>query len=103
MGETRPPEAAKRSSGPFRVVNAASLGERPESCHLVREVGRPGISAHADHRPSDYRYPRTQREAGIEFAEWEDRLSPIRPWMFWLAVTLCWVVFGAAAWVMVGS
>ena len=56
----------------------------------------------ADHRPSDYRYPRTQREAGIEFAEWEDRLSPIRPWMFWLAVTLCWVVFGAAAWVMVG-
>ena len=74
---------------------------------------KPGTGAHiagslAEHRPGDYRYPRTQREAGIEFAEWEDRLPPpcrptIHTWMFWLAVTACWVVFAAAAWVMVGS
>jgi hypothetical protein len=38
------------------------------------------IGAHADHRPNDFHFARTQREAGIEHLEWEDRLaSPLRP------------------------
>jgi hypothetical protein len=96
-GETRPPKEAKRSSGPFRVANAASLGERPDN--VVRLPARkPVVGIHADHRPNDYRFARDQREAGIENLEWEERLPPFRPWMFWLAVAGSWAVFGGAIW-----
>ena len=54
--------------------------------------------AHNDYRRSDYRYARDQKEAGIEELEWEERLPPLRPWMFWLAVVGSWVIFGAAFW-----
>ena len=76
----------------------------PTSPYLVREARKLGIGAKADHRVSGYRYSRTQRDAGIEFAEWENRLPPCRPtirtWMFWLAVTFCWAVFAGAVWWM---
>jgi hypothetical protein len=98
MGEPRPPEAAKGSSGPFREANAASTSERPVGC-LTLVSSRPGLTgAHSEYRRSDYRYARDQREAGIEDLEWEDRLPPMRPWMFWLAVAGSWAVFVGAFW-----
>ena len=35
------------------------------------------ISSHASYRS---KFHRTQREAGIHDAEWEDRIKPLRPW-----------------------
>jgi hypothetical protein len=29
--------------------------------------------------PKSFRFARTQREAGIEHLEWEDRMKPLRP------------------------
>ena len=60
----------------------------------------PLTGAHADYRRSDYRYARDQREAGIEDLEWEERLPPLRPWMFWLAVVGSWAIFAGAFWWM---
>lgn len=37
----------------------------------------PIIGAHAD---CGRYWPRTQREAGLEFKVWSDRLKPLRPW-----------------------
>jgi len=106
VGEPRPPEAAKGSSGPFREANGSEqqrtngLGERPGSC-LKLVSFRPGLTgAHNDYRRSDYRYARDQREAGIEDMEWEERLPPLRPWLFWLAVAGSWAIFAAAFWGM---
>ena len=56
----------------------------------------PVVGAHANYRTGDYRFARDQRQAGIEDLEWEDRLPPLRPWQFWLAVIGCWAVCGAA-------
>jgi hypothetical protein len=81
----------------------------PTSPYLVREAKKLSIGAKADHRPGDYRYPRNQREAGIEYMEWENRLKPpcrshwLHTAMFWLAVTFCWAVFAGAVWWGVGS
>ena len=102
MGEPRPPEAAKGSSGPFREANGSKqqrtngTSERPGGC-LTLVSSRPGLTgAHNEYRRSDYRYARDQREAGIEDLEWEERLPPMRPWMFWLAVVGSWAVFAGA-------
>ncbi len=58
------------------------------------------IGAHADYRPNDFHFARTQREAGIEHLEWEGRLpAPLSSNMLCLAITLCWLVFmGALVW-----
>ena len=53
---------------------------------------------------NDIRYPRTQREAGIEFQEWDDRLKPLRPWWHEIAAlifisgmcAIMWLVFAVA-------
>jgi hypothetical protein len=37
------------------------------------------ISAHADHRRSDFVFPRTQ-SLGLRDAPWECRLKPMRTW-----------------------
>jgi hypothetical protein len=60
----------------------------------IRKTSR--VGAAADYRASDYRFARDQREAGIENLEWEDRLPPFRPWMFWLAVAGSWALFAGA-------
>jgi hypothetical protein len=60
----------------------------------------PLTGAHADFRRGHYRYPRDQKEAGIEDLEWEERLPSIRGWMFWLAVAGSWAIFAAAFWAM---
>ena len=96
MGETRPPEAAKGSSGPFREVNAASTSERPGGC-LKLVSSRPNLTgAHADYRRSDYRYARDQREAGIEDLEWEERLPPMRPLDVLAGGGGVWAIFAGA-------
>lgn len=62
----------------------------------------PIAGSRAEHRPTHYRYARTQREAGIEDQEWEHRLPPpLRTGMFWLAVAASWAIFIGAAWWMV--
>jgi hypothetical protein len=76
------------------------------SPYLIREARRLNIDrpaaneplpgAAADHRANNYRFARTQREAGIENLEWEERLKPLRPWLYWLAVGACWMIFAAA-------
>ncbi|MES2293787.1 MAG: hypothetical protein V4527_10865 [Pseudomonadota bacterium] len=71
--------------------------------HVLHPKGKsrraaPLTGTHADYRRSDYRYPRDQREAGIDDLEWEERLPPLRPWMFWLAVAGSWAIFAAAFW-----
>ncbi|MGZ5927928.1 MAG: hypothetical protein ACXWLX_01835 [Rhizomicrobium sp.] len=60
----------------------------------------PVAGAHNEYRRGDYRYARDQREAGIEDLEWEERLPPLRPWLFWLAVAGSWAIFAAAFWGM---
>lgn len=72
------------------------------SPYLIREARRlkidtpaaaePLPGAASEHRPNDYRFARTQREAGIEELEWEDRITPMRPLIFWLIVTACWAI-----------
>jgi hypothetical protein len=37
------------------------------------------IGSHADYRPSDYMFPRTQSIA-LREASWESRLRPLKPW-----------------------
>jgi len=66
----------------------------PAEIHYLRKTSR--IGASYEHRPKDWRYSRDQREAGIEDQEWEDRLPPMRPWMFWLAVVGSWAIFAGA-------
>ncbi len=53
--------------------------------------------AHADYRPTDFHFARTQREAGIEHLEWEDRVAPpLSPVTLYVTAALCWLVFVAA-------
>ena len=66
----------------------------PAEIHYLRKTSR--IGASYEHRPQDWRFSRDQREAGIEDHEWEDRLPPMRPWMFWLAVIGSWTIFAGA-------
>ena len=62
---------------------------------------KPKIGAHADYDPRDLRFARTQREAGIEHLEWEERLPVIRPWMFFAISAACWIVLALGiAWMM---
>jgi len=60
--------------------------------------------AHADHRPKDFRFSRTQREAGIAHLPWDTRLSPpLRPVAYYAIATLCWVIFlTMAVWTSIG-
>ena len=64
-------------------------------------AGRAKVGANADLDPRDFRFARTQREAGIEHLEWEERIKPIRPiWAFAIAAG-CWIVLGLGiAWTM---
>jgi len=66
----------------------------PAEIHYLRKPSRVGASY--EHRPKDWRFARDQREAGIADHEWEDRLPPMRPWMFWLAVIGSWTIFAGA-------
>jgi hypothetical protein len=76
------------------------------SPYLIREARRLNIDtpaateplpgATAEHRARDYRFARTQREAGIETLEWEGRLRPLRPWLYWLAVGVCCEILALA-------
>jgi hypothetical protein len=62
---------------------------------------RIATGAKADHRARDFRFSRTQREAGIEHLEWEHRLPALRPWMFFAISAICWVVLAVGiAWTM---
>ena len=73
-------------TSPYIEQEAAKL-------RLVHPAPRaPNVGAHADHAPRDVRFPRTQREAGIEHLEWEHRLPVMRPWMFFAISAVCWVV-----------
>ncbi len=66
----------------------------PAEIYYLRKTSR--VGAAAEHRTSDYRFARDQREAGIENLEWEERLPPFQPWMFWLAVVGSWAaIIGA--------
>jgi hypothetical protein len=76
------------------------------SPYLIREArrlkidtqaaGEPLPGATAEHRTRDYRFARTRREAGIENMEWEGRLKPLKPWLYWLTVSVCWAVVAAS-------
>lgn len=54
---------------------------------------RPIIGAHAE---CSTHWSRTQREAGIEFKQWEDRLAATRPWAYDVITFVCLVGFGFA-------
>lgn len=84
---SRAPSFSLRADGELRKAGASS--------NEVREVG-----ATYEHRSKDWRFARDQRKAGIEHLEWEDRLSPMRPWAFWLAVIGSWALFAGAIWGM---
>ena len=65
------------------------------------KLGPIKAGAKADHRARDFRFSRTQREAGIEHLEWEHRLSVMRPWMFFAIAVMCWGILGLCiAWTM---
>ena len=90
------------------------MGERPAatSPYLIREakrlkIGAPQVGSRvgslvgslADHRASDYRFARDQREAEIEHLEWEGRLKPPRPYLYYLAGAMAWAIFAISfAW-----
>ena len=62
--------------------------------HHLRKTSR--VGAAAEHRAKDWRFARDQREAGVANYEWEDRLPPMRAWMFWAAVVGSWAIFAGA-------
>ena len=68
----------------------------PAEIHYLRKTSRAGCAY--EHRPQDWRFSRDQREAGIADHEWEDRLPPMRAWMFWAAVAGSWAIFAGAIW-----
>jgi hypothetical protein len=70
----------------------------PAEIHYLRKTSR--IGATYEHRPQDWRFSRDQREAGIADYPWEDRIPPMRSWVFWLAVAGSWAVFAGAIWGM---
>ena len=83
----------EREAAKLRLVHSAPRREP--------NIGASRIGASADHDPRDFRYPRTQREAGVEHLEWEDRIPAIRPWMFFAISGVCWVILGAGiAWML---
>jgi hypothetical protein len=47
----------------------------PDACRLAPRL----ISSHADHRRSDFVFPRTQSAASRN-APWQDRIKPMRSW-----------------------
>jgi hypothetical protein len=47
--------------------------------------------------PNDLRFARNQREAGIEHLQWEDRIKPLRPIAYDIALGLGVVSAVAAA------
>lgn len=44
-----------------------------------------------------FRYARTQRDAGIEYQQWEDRLKPLRPLSIDIAIGAAAIAAGVAA------
>jgi len=81
----------EREASKLRLVHSAP----PPAPH----AGATKIGSSADHNPRDFYYARTQREAGIEHLEWEERITPMRPiWAFVIAAA-CWTILGLAiAW-----
>ena len=77
------------------------LKQEAEKLRLVHsapppKTGTTRIGALADHDPRDFRFARTQREAGIEHLDWEQRIPVMRPiWIFVIAAG-CWGIFGLA-------
>ena len=64
-------------------------------------IGATQVGSLADYDPRDFRFARTQREAGIEHLEWEERLPVIRPWMFFAISAACWGILALGiAWMM---
>ena len=77
------------------------LQKEASKLRLVHAARAPIAGAHADHDPNSLRFPRSQREAGIEHLEWEERLPAIRPWMFFALSAACWGILGLAlAWTL---
>ena len=76
------------------------LTHHAEKLRLVHPAPKPPtVGAHADHDPRDFHYPRTQREAGIEHQEWENRIPPMRPIWFFAISAACWIVLAVGiAW-----
>ena len=58
----------------------------------VHQAGAHHAGSLADHNPRDWRFQRTQREAGIEHHEWENRIKPIRPIWFIVISAACWTI-----------
>jgi len=76
------------------------LEEQARKLRLVHPE-KPVAGAHragssADHRPRDWRFHRTQREAGIEHHEWEGRIKPVRPVWFFVISAACWAILALA-------
>ena len=46
-----------------------------------------------------FRYARTQRDAGIEYQPWEERLKPLRPLSVDIAIAAAAVIAGVATFV----
>ncbi|MGH6872662.1 MAG: hypothetical protein ACREHE_14265 [Rhizomicrobium sp.] len=44
-----------------------------------------------------FRYARNQRDAGIEYLEWEERLKPLRPLSIDIAIGAAAIAAGVAA------
>jgi hypothetical protein len=93
---------ARNTEDPM-IQNVSPYIEREAAkLRLVHSAPPPSatkIGSLADHNPRDFYYPRTQREAGIEHLEWEERIQPIRPiWAFVIAAG-CWGILALAmAW-----
>jgi hypothetical protein len=72
----------------------------PAIAHLpIRESFNSGtfpIGLHADHRPQDVFFPRTQSPA-FRDAEWESRIAPLRSWSQFALWGLAILMFAAAA------
>lgn len=63
------------------------------------KTGAARAGAQAGHDPRDWRFSRTQREAGIEHLKWEARIRPVRPLWFFVIAAGCWALFALAiAW-----
>lgn len=58
------------------------------------------ISTRAEYRRRDYHMARTQREAGLEYVAWGERLKPLRPWASDILAGIGLIVFCIAAFVL---
>ena len=78
----------------IREAKRLKIGAPQIGCPVGSRVG-----SLADHRASDYRFARDQREAGIEHHQWIGRIKPPRPYLYYLAAAMAWAIFATSlAW-----